>query len=334
MFFANISYLLLFIPLIGYVVWYLIKGKSMKPAMKVSTIAPFGRNIKSFRNRILHLPFALRVLTLSMVIIVLARPQSSDSWEESDIEGIDIMLATDVSTSMLAMDLKPNRIEAAKEVAAQFVSSRKNDNIGLTIFAGESFTQCPLTIDHAVMLNMLNAVKCDIALNGIIEDGTAIGMGIANGVSRLKDSKAKSKVIILLTDGSNNSGEISPEAAAEIAKEFGVRIYTIAVGTNSDTAPFPYGDQIINVPVEIDENTLRNIAEITNGKYYRATSKESLSEIYSEIDKLERTKLHARQFSAYNEEYQIFALIALLSLLFEIVLRNTGSNSGIVHPFG
>ena len=323
MFFANISYLLLFIPLIGYVVWYLIKGKSMKSAMKVSTIAPFGRNIKSFRNRILHLPFALRVLTLSMVIIVLARPQSSDSWEESDIEGIDIMLATDVSTSMLAMDLKPNRIEAAKEVAAQFVSSRKNDNIGLTIFAGESFTQCPLTIDHAVMLNMLNAVKCDIALNGIIEDGTAIGMGIANGVSRLKDSKAKSKVIILLTDGSNNSGEISPEAAAEIAKEFGVRIYTIAVGTNSDTAPFPYGDQIINVPVEIDENTLKNIAEITNGKYYRATSKESLSEIYSEIDKLERTKLHARQFSAYNEEYQIFALIALLSLLFEIVLRNT-----------
>ena len=323
MFFANISYLLLFIPLIGYVVWYLIKGKSMKPAMKVSTIAPFGRNIKSFRNRILHLPFALRILTLSMVIIVLARPQSSDSWEESDIEGIDIMLATDVSTSMLAMDLKPNRIEAAKEVAAQFVSSRKNDNIGLTIFAGESFTQCPLTIDHAVMLNMLNAVKCDIALNGIIEDGTAIGMGIANGVSRLKDSKAKSKVIILLTDGSNNSGEISPEAAAEIAKEFGVRIYTIAVGTNSDTAPFPYGDQVINVPVEIDENTLKNIAEITNGKYYRATSKESLSEIYSEIDKLERTKLHARQFSAYNEEYQIFALIALLSLLFEIVLRNT-----------
>ena len=323
MFFANISYLLLFIPLIGYVVWYLIKGKSMKPSMKVSTIVPFGNGIKSFWNRILHLPFILRILTLSMVIIVLARPQSSDSWEESDIEGIDIMLATDVSTSMLAMDLKPNRIEAAKEVAAQFVNSRKNDNIGLTIFAGESFTQCPLTIDHAVMLNMLNAVKCDIALNGIIEDGTAIGMGIANGVSRLKDSKAKSKVIILLTDGSNNSGEISPEAAAEIAKEFGVRIYTIGVGTNSETAPFPYGDQVVNVPVEIDEATLKKIAEITNGKYYRATSKESLGEIYSEIDKLERTKLHARQFSAYNEEYQIFALIALLSLLLEVVLRNT-----------
>lgn len=323
MFFANISYLLLFIPLVGYVVWYLTKGKSIKPSMKVSTIAPFGKGIKSFRNRILHLPFVLRVLTLSMVIIVLARPQSSDSWEESDIEGIDIMLATDVSTSMLAMDLKPNRIEAAKEVAAKFINSRKNDNIGLTIFAGESFTQCPLTIDHAVMLNMLNAVKCDIALNGVIEDGTAIGMGIANGVSRLKDSKAKSKVIILLTDGSNNSGEISPEAAAGIAKEFGVRIYTIGVGTDSETAPFPYGDQVVNVPVEIDEATLKKIAQITDGKYYRATSKESLGEIYSEIDKLERTKLHARQFSAYNEEYQIFAFIALLSLLLEIILRNT-----------
>lgn len=323
MFFANISYLLLFIPLTGYIVWYFTRGKRIEPSMKVSTVMPFAGSVKSFRNRILHLPFILRIITLSMVIIILARPQSSDSWEESDVEGIDIMLATDVSTSMLAMDLKPNRIEAAKEVAAQFVNGRKNDNIGLTIFAGESFTQCPLTIDHAVMLNMLNSVKCDIAQNGIIEDGTAIGMGIANGVSRLKDSKAKSKVIILLTDGSNNSGEISPEAAAEIAKEFGVRIYTVGVGTNSETAPYPFGDQVVNVPVEIDEATLKKIAEITNGKYYRATSKESLGEIYSEIDKLERTKLHARQFSAYNEEFQIFAFIALLSLLLEIVLRNT-----------
>lgn len=323
MFFANISYLLLFIPLTGYIVWYFTRGKRIEPSMKVSTVMPFAGSVKSFRNRILHLPFILRIITFSMVIIILARPQSSDSWEESDVEGIDIMLATDVSTSMLAMDLKPNRIEAAKEVAAQFVNGRKNDNIGLTIFAGESFTQCPLTIDHAVMLNMLNSVKCDIAQNGIIEDGTAIGMGIANGVSRLKDSKAKSKVIILLTDGSNNSGEISPEAAAEIAKEFGVRIYTVGVGTNSETAPYPFGDQVVNVPVEIDEATLKKIAEITNGKYYRATSKESLGEIYSEIDKLERTKLHARQFSAYNEEFQIFAFIALLSLLLEIVLRNT-----------
>lgn len=323
MFFANISYLLLFIPLIAYIVWYLVWGKHMEPSMKVSTVMPFAKGIKSFRNRILHLPFILRMILFSMVIIILARPQSSDSWSESDIEGIDIMLATDVSTSMLAMDLQPNRIEAAKEVAANFVSGRKNDNIGLTIFAGESFTQCPLTIDHAVLLNMLNAVKCDIALKGVIQDGTAIGMGIANGVSRLKDSKAKSKVIILLTDGSNNSGEISPEAAAEIAKEFGIRIYTIAVGTNNSTAPFPYNGTVVNVPVEIDEATLKNIADITNGKYYRATSKESLGEIYNEIDKLERTKLHAKQFSAYNEEYQIFAIIALLALLLEIILRNT-----------
>ena len=323
MFFAEISYLLLFIPLIAYIVWYIVKGKRMEPSMKVSTVLPFANGIKSFRNRILHVPFVLRMIVLSMVILILARPQSNDSWSESSVEGIDIMLATDVSTSMLAMDLQPNRIEAAKEVAANFVSGRKNDNIGLTIFAGESFTQCPLTIDHAVMLNMLNSVKCDIALNGVIHDGTAIGMGIANGVSRLKDSKAKSKVIILLTDGSNNSGEISPEAAAEIAKEFGIRIYTIGVGTNNPTAPFPYNGTVVNVPVEIDETTLKSIADITNGKYYRATSKESLGEIYGEIDKLERTILHAKQFSTYNEEYFVFALIALMALLLEIVLRNT-----------
>lgn len=323
MIFANIISLLLFIPLVAYVVWFVLKGRKMEPSMKVSSTLPFTKETRSFRNRIVHAPFVLRVITLSMVIIVLARPQSTDNWEESSIEGIDIMLATDVSTSMLAMDLRPNRIEAAKEVAANFVNSRKNDNIGLTIFAGESFTQCPLTIDHAVVLNMLNSVKCDIAMNGVIEDGTAIGMGIANAVSRLKESKAKSKVIILLTDGSNNSGEISPEAAAEIAKEFGVRIYTIGVGTNNETAPFPYGGEIINVPVEIDEATLMNIAKITNGRYFRATSKESLGEVYSEIDKLERTILHAKQFNAYNEEYHIFALIALLTMILEVVLRNT-----------
>lgn len=323
MIFANVISLLLFIPLVAYVVWFVLKGRKMEPSMKVSSTLPFTKETRSFRNRIVHAPFVLRVITLSMVIIVLARPQSTDNWEESSIEGIDIMLATDVSTSMLAMDLRPNRIEAAKEVAANFVNSRKNDNIGLTIFAGESFTQCPLTIDHAVVLNMLNSVKCDIAMNGVIEDGTAIGMGIANAVSRLKESKAKSKVIILLTDGSNNSGEISPEAAAEIAKEFGVRIYTIGVGTNNETAPFPYGGEIINVPVEIDEATLMNIAKITNGRYFRATSKESLSEVYSEIDKLERTILHAKQFNAYNEEYHIFALIALLTMILEVVLRNT-----------
>lgn len=322
MFLSKIGYLFLFIPLAAYVVWYILKGRNLEPTMKVSTVAPFLKNVKSYKNYIIDLPFVLRVITLSMVIIVLARPQSTNRWQNTEVEGIDIMLAMDVSTSMLAMDLTPNRLEAAKKVAADFVNSRPNDNMGLTIFAGESFTQCPLTIDHAVMLNMLNSVKCDIAAQGIIEDGTAIGMGIANAVSRLKESKAKSKVIILLTDGSNNRGEISPEAAAEIAKKFGIRIYTIGVGTNG-TAPYPYGGQVVNVPVEIDETTLNKIATITDGNYYRATSNSKLKEVYEKIDKLERTKLNVKEFSTREEEFQIFAFIAFVTLLLELLLRNT-----------
>lgn len=322
MFFSKIGYLLLFIPLALYVLWYILKGRKLEPAMKVSTAAPFMKNVKSYKNYITDLPFVLRVITLSMVILVLARPQSTNRWENSEIEGIDIMLAMDVSTSMLAMDLTPNRLEAAKQVAADFINSRPNDNIGLTIFAGESFTQCPLTVDHAVILNMLNSVKCDIAAQGIIEDGTAIGMGIANAVSRLKESKAKSKVVILLTDGSNNRGEISPEAAADIAKKFGIRIYTIGVGTNG-TAPYPYGGRVVNVPVEIDETTLNKIATITDGNYYRATSNSKLKEVYEKIDKLERTKLNVKEFSTREEEYQTFAIIAFAALLLEILLRNT-----------
>lgn len=322
MIFTKIGFLLLFIPLIGYVVWYIIKGRHLTPSMKVSTTLPFAGGVKSYKNYLIHLPFALRVITIAMIIFVLARPQSTNRWQNTEVEGIDIMLAMDVSTSMMAMDLKPNRLEAAKQVAAEFVNGRPNDNIGLTIFAGESFTQCPLTIDHTVMLNMLNAVKCDIAAQGIIEDGTAIGMGIANAVSRLKESKAKSKVIILLTDGSNNRGEIAPEMAAEIAKQFGIRVYTIGVGTNG-TAPYPYGGQIVNVPVEIDENTLGRIATLTDGGYYRATSNSKLKEVYEQIDKLERTKLNVKEFSSREEEYLMFALIAFVSLLLEIILRNT-----------
>lgn len=319
----NIGYLLLFIPLIGYIVWYILKGRHANPSMKVSTALPYLKGVKSYKNYLLHLPFVLRIITISMVIIVLARPQSTNRWQNTEVEGIDIMLAMDVSTSMLAMDFKPNRIEAAKQVAAEFINGRPNDNIGLTIFAGESFTQCPLTIDHSVLLNMLNSVKCDIAAEGIIEDGTAIGMGIANAVSRLKDSKAKSKVIILLTDGSNNSGEISPEMSAEIAKQFGVRVYTIGVGKNGE-APYPYyGGQVINVPVEIDENTLNKIADITDGDYYRATSNTKLKEVYEQIDKLERTKLNVKEFSTREEEYLVFAIIAFAALLVEIMLRNT-----------
>ena len=323
MIFSNIAYLLLFIPLIAYVAWYLLVGKSLKPSMKVSTTLPFAGKVKSYKNYLVHVPFASRVIALSLLIIVLARPQLTSEWEERDVEGIDIMLATDVSTSMLAMDLQPNRLEAAKEVAQDFIAGRPNDNIGLTIFAGESFTQCPLTIDHIALANMLSAVDCDIAAKGIIADGTAIGMGIANSVSRLKDSKAVSKVIILLTDGINNRGEITPEASAEMAKEFGVRIYTIGVGTDKKEAPYPTPYGSMNVPVEIDEKTLGNIAEATGGRYFRATDKQSLRDIYNEIDKLERTKLNVLQYQEYEELYQLFALLAILFLMIELLLRYT-----------
>ena len=323
MYFAKTIYFLLFIPLIAYVVWYIIKGRTIKPSMKVSTVAPFAKGMKSYRNYLLHVPFSLRVITLSMLILILARPISTDSSSEKNVEGIDIMMAMDISTSMLAMDLEPNRMDAAKAVAADFINMRPNDNIGLTIFAGESFTQCPLTIDHATTLNLLNRAGCEYVYEGIISDGTSIGGGIANSVARLKDSKAKSKVIILITDGSNNRGEVSPEQAAEIAKLYDIRVYTIGVGTKNKTARYPYGNHFINLPVELDETTLMKIAEITGGRYYRATSKKELDMIYAEIDKLERTILHVKEYTTNNEEFMLFALIALASLLAEIFLRNT-----------
>jgi len=275
MIFANIEYLFLLVLLIPYIIWYVMKRKKTEPTLQVSTTRMYMKAPKSWKIYLLHTPFVLRTVAIIMVILILARPQTTDNWQNTEIEGIDIMLAVDVSTSMLAEDLKPNRLEAAKQVASEFINGRPNDNIGLTIFAGESFTQCPLTVDHGVLLNLFNSIKGDIAQRGLIEDGTAIGMGIANAVTRLKDSKAKSKVIILLTDGSNNRGDISPLTAAEIAKQFGIRIYTIGVGTNG-TAPYPMqtyaGTQYVNVPVEIDEKTLTEIAGTTNGNYFRATS--------------------------------------------------------------
>ena len=232
----------------------------------------------------------------------------------------------DVSTSMLAEDLKPNRLEAAKQVASEFIAGRPNDNIGLTIFAGEAFTQCPMTTDHAVLLNLFHGLKTDMAQTGMIEDGTAVGMGIANAVSRLKDSKAKSKVVILLTDGTNNAGDISPMMAAEIAKSFGVRVYTIGVGTNG-LAPYPMpvagGVQYLNIPVEIDTKTLAAIAGKTDGEFYRATDNKKLEEVYKDIDKLEKTKLNVKQYSKRYEAYALFALIAVVSLLLEMLLRMT-----------
>jgi Ca-activated chloride channel family protein len=268
----------------------------------------------------------LRVLAFVMLVVVLARPQTRNSWKNKSIEGIDIMLAMDVSTSMLAEDLKPNRIEAAKLVAAEFIAGRPNDNIGLTIFAGESFTQCPMTTDHSSLLSLLQNVRTDIAARGLIEDGTAIGMGLANAVSRLKDSKAKSRVVILLTDGSNNRGDISPMTAAEIAKSLGIRVYTVGVGTNK-VAPYPMpvagGVQYVNIPVEIDNETLRNIARATDGDFYRATNNRELQQIYKEIDQLEKSKLNVKKFSKKYDAYQPFALVAVLALLLEILLRIT-----------
>lgn len=321
MVFANIEYLFLLILLIPYVVWYVMKWRRNNASLQVSDMRVYARAPKTYKNYLLHAPFVLRVFAIVLIILVLARPQTTDNWQNSEIEGIDIMLAIDVSTSMLAEDLKPNRLEAAKDVAAEFINGRPNDNIGLTLFSGESFTQCPLTVDHAVLLNLFSGIKC-----GVITDGTAIGMGIANAVTRLKDSKAKSKVIILLTDGTNNMGDISPLTAAEIAKTYGIRVYTIGVGTNG-MAPYPYpvGNtvQYINVSVEIDESTLTQIAGITDGNYFRATSNSKLKEVYREIDKLEKTKLNVKEYSTRNEEFRWFALAAFLCVLLEVLLRNT-----------
>jgi Ca-activated chloride channel family protein len=274
----------------------------------------------------------LRILAFTMLVVALARPQTHDSMQNENIEGIDIMLAMDVSTSMLAEDLRDdsrhiqNRIEAAKAVAAEFIADRPNDNIGLTIFAGEAFTQCPMTIDHASLLSLLHNVRTDIAARGLIEDGTAIGMGLANAVSRLKDSKAKSRVVILLTDGSNNRGDLSPMTSAEIAQSLGIRVYTIGVGTNG-TARYPMtvgsSVQYVQVPVEIDTKTLNDIANTTNGKFYRARNADELREIYHEIDKLEKSKIEVQRYSRRYEDYMKYGLIAFGALLLGILLRIT-----------
>lgn len=256
----------------------------------------------------------------------MARPQTHNAWDERTVEGIDIMLAMDVSTSMLAEDLSPNRIEAAKQVAAEFITDRPNDNIGLSIFAGEAFTQCPMTTDHASLLNLLRSVRTDIAAQGLISDGTAIGMGLANAVSRLRESKAKSRVVILLTDGSNNMGDISPMTAAQIAKSLGIRVYTIGVGTNKVARyPMPVagGVQYVNIPVEIDTKTLRSIAATSDGQFYRATNTNELRKIYKDIDQLEKSRLNVKKFSKRYEAYQPFAIAALLILTLELLFRLT-----------
>lgn len=324
--FANKEYFLLLLLLIPYILWYFLYRKKSEPTMQMSDTYAYRFAPKSWRIRIVNLPMLLRCITFVLIVIILARPQTHNSWDNKSVDGIDIMLSMDVSTSMLAEDLKPNRIEAAKDVAAEFIAGRPNDNIGLTIFAGEAFTQCPMTTDHSSLLNLLQNVRTDIAARGLIQDGTAVGMGLANAVSRLKDSQAKSKVVILLTDGSNNMGDLSPMTAAQIAKSLDIRVYTIGVGTNK-VAPYPMpvagGVQYVNIPVEIDTQTLSDIAVTTQGNFYRATNNRQLKQIYKDIDKLEKTKMNVKKFSKRYEAYQPFAIAAIFSLLLEILLRNT-----------
>ena len=324
--FANKEYLLLLLLIIPYLIWYVMYRKKTEPTMRMSDTFAFRYAPRSWKVTLMPLSMLLRILAFTMTVLVLARPQTQNSWSNKSVEGIDIMLAMDVSTSMLAEDLKPNRIEAAKQVASEFIAGRPNDNIGLSIFAGEAFTQCPMTTDHASLLNLLQNVRTDIAARGLIEDGTAVGMGLANAVSRLKESKAKSKVVILLTDGSNNRGDISPMTAAEIARSLGIRVYTIGVGTNN-VAPYPMpvagGVQYVNIPVEIDTKTLSEIAAATEGDFYRATNTKELRNIYKEIDQLEKSKLNVKTFSKRYEAYQPFALVAIIALLLEILLRIT-----------
>lgn len=324
--FANKEYLFLLLLIIPYIIWYVMYRKKSEPTMRMSDTFVFRYAPKSLKVRLMPLQLLLRLTAFTFLVLALARPQTSNSWKNRQTEGIDIMLAIDVSTSMLAEDLKPNRLEAAKMVAAEFISGRPDDNIGLTIFAGESFTQCPMTTDHTSLLNLLQNVRADIAARGLISDGTAIGMGLANAVGRLKASKAKSKVVILLTDGSNNMGDISPMTAAEIAQSLGIRVYTIGVGTNK-VAPYPMpvagGVQYVNMPVEIDTKTLSEIAQTTQGDFYRATNNNELKKIYKEIDQLEKSKMSVKKFKKKFDAFPPFVMAAALALLLELLLRIT-----------
>jgi Ca-activated chloride channel family protein len=319
--YANPEYFWLylsFIPLIG---WYVWKQHTTNASLQISSLSGFEGMRKSYKYYLRHLPFAMRILALSTIIFVLARPQSTSNWSNTTTEGIDIVMSIDLSGSMQAQDLKPNRLQAAIDVATEFVAGRSNDKLGLVVFAGESFTQCPLTTDQSVLINLFKAIP-EIEL----KDGTAIGMGLSTAIARIKDSEAKSKVIILLTDGENNTGQIAPETAAEMAKTFGIRVYTIGVGTNG-TAPFPvqtaFGLRYQQVPVKIDEDLLRSIASSTGGEYFRATDNEALKAIYNKIDELEKTKIEKKEYSKKAEEYWRYAVLALLLLMGEILLRNT-----------
>jgi len=312
-------YLLILVP--AMVAFYVLKQHKANASLRMPGLSPFRETGLTFRHYLRHIMFALRVAAVTLLIIVLARPQATNKFQDITTEGIDIILTLDISGSMLARDFKPDRLEASKNVATEFISGRPYDRIGLVVFSGESFTQCPLTTDHAVLINLLRDIE-----SGMIEDGTAIGNGLATAVNRIKDSEAKSRVIILLTDGVNNRGDIAPATAADIAKTFGIRVYTIGVGTMG-MAPYPvqtpFGLQYQNMPVEIDENILKQISEVTGGMYFRATDNDKLVQVYNEIDKLEKSKIDVRQFSRKDEKFMVPALIAFILIGLEILLRNT-----------
>jgi Ca-activated chloride channel family protein len=319
--FANPEYLYLLLVLIPMAAWYIYSHNNQRATLRVSTLGAFSQPYSKLKVWLRHILPVLRMLAVTALIVVLARPQSTNNWEKQTTEGIDIVMALDISSSMLARDLRPDRLEAAKEVAMKFTNGRPNDRIGLVVFSGEAFTQCPLTTDHATLLNLFNDVH-----SGMVEDGTAIGLGLATGINRLRDSDAISKVVILLTDGVNNRGEIAPITAAELAKSFGIRIYTIGVGSRG-TAPYPvqtpFGTQYQQMEVEIDEATLQQVAQTTGGEYFRATSNSALQDIYDKIDEMEKTRIETKSFSKKQEEYIWFAIIAAIALLSEVVLRST-----------
>ena len=313
--------LLLLVPLLG--AYHIFSIQEMIPEVKLSTLKQFPETGTQFNEFLVHLPFLLRGVGLTLLIVALARPQSSLSWQNTSTEGIDIVIAMDISASMLAQDFNPNRLESSKEVAVNFIEARPNDRVGLVVYEGESFTQCPLTTDHRVLVNLFKDVK-----TGIVQGGTAIGMGLGTAVNRLKESDARSKVIILLTDGDNNAGSIAPLTAAEIAREFGIRVYTIGVGSKgralSPVAVYPDGRYKYDyVEVNIDEETLKEIADMTDGAYFRATDEKALAKIYGQIDKLEKTKINVTEHSRKAEEYYIFALIGSILLFAEFLFGKT-----------
>jgi len=319
--FANPGMLFLLLLLIPVIVWYVLKLNSFNATIIFSNTRAFEHLKPSYKNILRHILFGLRVLAMAFIIIVLARPQSTNKLKNATSEGIDIVIALDISGSMLAEDFSPNRLEAAKNVAAEFINGRPDDRIGLVIFASESFTQCPITTDHAVLLNLFKGIQ-----TGMIDDGTAIGLGLANAVNRLNGSKAVSKVIILLTDGVNNTGSISPLTAAEIAKIYGIRVYAIGIGTNG-VAPYPVqtarGIIYQDMEVNIDEPMLKQIAQMTKGQYFRATNTQTLREIYGEIDHLEKSRVEVHEYKKHADEFFIYGLVVLILLIVEVFLRNT-----------